>query len=100
MMSETVKDTCNSNGYVTPCYDLSGAYSFCDITVRSTDIFTHIQKALCPDTSNQWKCSHLNEACVVMGPGWNSGSSYCNLNNAGREGKDYSNKYSLCALEV
>ena len=101
MRSETVKDTCNGIGFVTPCY-YADIYYGCNNVMNdgSKDIFTHIQQALCPGASNKWKCSHLNEACVYMGGGWNSGSAYCNLNNGGREGKDYSNKNSLCALEV
>ena len=99
MMSDTVRETCNSIGYATPCYSEHYGNINCVNIVGNINIFTHIQKALCPDAS-QWTCSYLNEACVYMGRGWRSGSAYCNLNNDDVSGKDYSNKRSLCALEV
>ena len=96
MWSKTVKDTCNSFGLVTPCAHPSNSDSDCVITVENMYAIQHIQQTLCPDAS-AWTCSYLNEVCMYMG---NSGSSYCNLMNTVTSGKDYSNKYSLCALEV
>ena len=98
MMSETVKDTCDSNGYLTPCAHSSYSDSDCVITVFGMYTFEHIQQTLCPDAST-WTCSLLNEVCAYRRD-WDSGSSYCNLMNAAKSGKDYSNKMSLCELEV
>ena len=99
MMSETVKDTCDSFGYVTPCGDSSHSDSDCVITVENMYALQHIQQTLCPDSST-WTCSPLNEVCMYMGGGWNGGSSLCNSDNSTRAGREYSNKHSLCALEV
>ena len=100
MISETIKNTCNSIGHVTPCYHPSFADSNC-VNTQTSDIFDHIQTALCPDAPSQWQCSHLNEVCVyVSQSAWGSDSTYCNLENTGVDGKDYSNKKSLCAFEV
>ena len=100
-MAETVKDTCENNGYVTPCYETSPTYadSACVKTQGETNIFAYIQQAFCPLAST-WTCSLLNEVCVYMKPSWHYGSSYCNVNNNAAHGKDISNKKSLCALEV
>ena len=101
MMAETVKDTCESNGYVTPCYHSSPSYadSACVKTTGESDIFSYIQQTFCP-LASMWTCSLLNEVCVYMKPSWRSGTSYCNVNNRDAYGKDISNKMSLCALEV
>ena len=98
-MAETVKDTCENNGYVTPCYETSPSYadSACVKTQGETNIFAYIQQAFCPLAST-WTCSLLNEVCVYMKP-----SVYnvnCNVNNKAVYGRDFSNKKSLCALEV
>ena len=98
MMSETVENTCNSVGMVTPCYSPSHADSNC-VQTQTSDLFFHIQQALCPDAS-RWTCPPLNEVCMYMRKGWSYGSAVCNLMNTGYAGNGYSNKNSLCAFEV
>ena len=99
MMSETVKDTCDSNGYLTPCAHSSYSDSDCVITVENMYAIQHIQQTLCPDAS-AWTCSYLNEVCMYMGGGWDGGSSYCNLESSAKSGKGYSNMKSLCAFKI
>ena len=99
MLSETVKDTCDRIGFVTPCAYQSYSDSDCVLMDGSMWIFEHIQQTLCPDAST-WTCSPLNEVCMYMGGGWDGGSSYCNLESSAKSGKGYSNMKSLCAFEV
>ena len=96
MLSETVKDTCDSIGFVTPCAYHSYSDSDCVLMDDSMWIFKHIQQTLCPDES-AWTCSPLNKVCAYAG---GQDASYCNVKSSSEWGNGKSNRNSLCAHEV
>ena len=106
MTSANVAGACKAAGMKPTCYDDSvPEYQDSNCVQLSGNIFIEIQKILCPDPdwTTAYTCQPLQNVFVYMKKHntWGEGGKETcgNINHFCKNGRDYSNKYTLCVFD-
>ena len=105
MLSSNVKAACDSAGLVTPCHYYTSTYN--DGNCTSTKEFDGIyfdnifwmitRRGGCGWSSNPGKCSYVDDVFAYAGAYREGAAQGVVSPNYYVNGKDYSNKFALCA---